>query len=236
MKKLKKEYRKIKDKQQGTGQGREEWPFFEVMDAVLGHKPATSPGVIIDSLADCENSPVDHDDEFEDKSLFTQQSEDTTSTQTVGSDSAESSKVKPSSTPIPKVERHKKKKHSKTEKFEVLMDGMVKQLVEAQGKSEERFMELEEKRMRMEERLLEKEIEMQRESRNFQLQMMQMMTSVVYTQQGAASFPPPISTSQYPPYYPWVPYDNDETQIYTYIRSYWYQHLIFVLHTSIVSL
>ena len=93
------------------------------------------------------------------------------------------------------------------------MDGMVKQLVEVQGKSEERYMELEEKRMRMEERLLEKEIEMQRESRNFQLQMMQMITSVVHTQQGAASFSPPISTSQYPPYYPRVPYDNDETQI-----------------------
>ena len=139
------------------------------MDAVLGHKPVTSPGVVIDSLADCENSPVDHDhhDEFEDKSLFTQQSEDTTSTQTVGSDSAESSRVKPSSTPILKVERHKKKKRSKTEQFEVLMDGMVKQLVEAQGKSEEGYMELEEKRMRMEERLLEKEIEMQRESHNF---------------------------------------------------------------------
>ena len=55
--------------------------------------------------------------------------------------------------------------------------------------------------------------------------MMQMMTSVVHTQQGAASFPPPISTSQYPPYYARVPYDNDETQIQliVYIHSYWYQ-------------
>ena len=41
IKKLKFEYRKIKYCRGKTGRGRKEWKFFEVMDAVLGHKPAT---------------------------------------------------------------------------------------------------------------------------------------------------------------------------------------------------
>ena len=42
MKKLKAEYKKIKDKRNETGQGRyPEWNFFDAMDNVLGHKPAS---------------------------------------------------------------------------------------------------------------------------------------------------------------------------------------------------
>ena len=51
LKKLKSEYRRVKDKQQHTGQGRyPEWEFFDVMDGVLGHKPATKPAVIMNTL------------------------------------------------------------------------------------------------------------------------------------------------------------------------------------------
>ena len=94
------------------------------------------------------------------------------------------------------------------------MDGVVQQLVEAQDRAEERYMELEEKRMRMEERLMEKEIDLQRQSQQFQLQMMQMMSNIVNSQRSPQSFPPPISTSiQYPRYYSSAPYDDDLTQV-----------------------
>ena len=50
MKNLRAEYKKIKDKWNETGQGcYPEWDFFDVMDKVLGHKPATQPPVIVDS-------------------------------------------------------------------------------------------------------------------------------------------------------------------------------------------
>ena len=75
-------------------------------------------------------------------------------------------------------------------------------------------MELEEKRMRMEERLMEKEITLQQQSQQFQLQMMQMMSSIVNTQRSSQPFPPPISTStQYSHYYSPAPYDDDLTQV-----------------------
>lgn len=49
-KKLKTEYKKVKDKRNETGQGRyPEWDFFDAMDNVLGHKPATQPPVVVDS-------------------------------------------------------------------------------------------------------------------------------------------------------------------------------------------
>jgi len=47
------------------------------------------------------------------------------------------------------------------------MDGVVQQLVEAQDRVGERYMELEEKRMRMEERLMEKEIALNSNLNNF---------------------------------------------------------------------
>ena len=211
IKKLKKDYRKIKDTLNGTGQGRnDEWPYFDAMDKVLGHKPATAPSALIDTLASNENdqntSINDYVDE-EDEPLFTDYSEDTSTTQTAPSDTTE-----PIVDSVP-PRKTKKKKWGKSEQFEVVMDGMVKKLIDAQHKTEERFLDLEEKRMRLEERLIEQEVEMQRESRSFQLQMMHMMTSMLHGH-NAASFPPPISSStQYhaPPYY--CPYDDDETQV-----------------------
>ena len=48
IKKLKKEYRKIKDKLNETGQGRDE---EDAMDQIMGHKPTTMPGSVVESLA-----------------------------------------------------------------------------------------------------------------------------------------------------------------------------------------
>ena len=74
------------------------------------------------------------------------------------------------------------------------MSGMVKQLVEAQGQTKEKYLELEEKKMRMEERLMEKE--MQQQLQQFQLLTMQMMSSMT---SGSSQFLLPMSTStQYP--------------------------------------
>ena len=76
--------------------------------------------------------------------------------------------------------------------------------------------------MRMEEKMYDKELEMQRESRQFQMQMMQMMQimSSLVNNQGRQAFPPPLATStQYPTLsYYWYnddyqSYDDDATQL-----------------------
>jgi len=165
------------------------------MDAVLGHKPATCPSFVVDTLAD-------RDENNNDDTLFTQELVETDSTDTSEHNTEEQ--------PVSPCKKSKKKKRTKGDQFEVVMSGMVKQLVEAQDRSD---VELEEKRMRMEERLMEKEMEMQQQSQRFQLQMMQVMSSMA---SGASRFIPPMSSStQYPQFYsPIPPYDDDDpTQV-----------------------
>ena len=60
IKKLRAEYRKRKDKKKNTGEGNKPWVFFEAMDGILGHRPATCPPVIIDSArSTCTNEAME---------------------------------------------------------------------------------------------------------------------------------------------------------------------------------
>ena len=47
IRKLKLEYRKLKDDRNKNGRSRKTWMFFEAMDSVLDHKPVTQPPVHI---------------------------------------------------------------------------------------------------------------------------------------------------------------------------------------------
>ena len=47
IKKLKFEYRRIRDSNSRTGRGRTEWKFLDAIDNVLGHKPTTQPPVVV---------------------------------------------------------------------------------------------------------------------------------------------------------------------------------------------
>lgn len=74
--------------------------------------------------------------------------------------------------------------------------------------------------MHMEEKMYDKDVEMQREAHQFQMQMMQLMSSLV-NNHSRQPFPPPLATStQYPTtsYYQcynddYQPYDDDATQL-----------------------
>ena len=54
VKNLKKHYREVKDNNKETGRGRKTCKFFEELDLILGHRPATVPT----SLLDTGDSPV----------------------------------------------------------------------------------------------------------------------------------------------------------------------------------
>ena len=64
--KLKQEY-KIKDKLNKTGEsGRKHlksWDFFDLLDSILGHKPATHPQVVVDTLAEIEDANESNNDD-----------------------------------------------------------------------------------------------------------------------------------------------------------------------------
>ena len=51
-KRLKSEYRKVKDGHNKIETGRSNWRFLDAIDAVIGDEPATKPPVVIDSLVE----------------------------------------------------------------------------------------------------------------------------------------------------------------------------------------
>ena len=57
----------MKDKRGKTGEGRK---YFEVMDSILGHKPATHPPVVIDTMAE-GTGPANAEEEEEKLSNLT---------------------------------------------------------------------------------------------------------------------------------------------------------------------
>ena len=134
------------------------------MDSILGDRPSTEPPVVIDSLeTEKEAADLDFSDleacEKEERGIET---DDTISLSSVSSIS------KPAS-----IETYKKKR--KRPKQDGAVSELLEQMITIQSKSEQRMIDLEEKRMKMEERQMEKEAEQRREEREFQMQMMKMM-------------------------------------------------------------
>ena len=52
LKKLRTEYKKIKDNHNLTGRGRTEWKFYDCLNEILGTRPATPPPVVLETLDD----------------------------------------------------------------------------------------------------------------------------------------------------------------------------------------
>ena len=61
IKNLKKEYRQIKDHNGQTGRGRKSHKFYKELDAILGHRPATAPAVLLDTGTTSNSSSITED-------------------------------------------------------------------------------------------------------------------------------------------------------------------------------
>ena len=138
---------------------------FLVMDAILGHRPATRPPIVVDSLESSAN--LDADDQEE---LDIAEEEGTVDFET---DSVNSSTT--SITESGKSSQSKKRKRTGASKQDAILVDLLEKAVSAQSKSEEMVIELEEKRMKMEERQMEREAQQRKEERKFQMQTMRLM-------------------------------------------------------------
>ena len=207
IKKLKGEYKKVRDKRETTGEGRyPEWEFFDALDNVLGPKHSTEPPTVVESFPQ-----IGPDDETQDMSgepavhspapshasssstqVNTEQDGETqpseSGTQPSGSGTQPSgSGTQPSGSgtqPSGSGSKSRKRKRGRNEATNELLEKMITM----QKSSDQMMMSLEEKRMKMEERQIELDAQMRREERQFQLQMMQMLMQ----QNMAHSVPPPI--------------------------------------------
>ena len=69
IKKLKGEYKKVRDKREKTGEGRyPEWEYFDALDGVLGSKHSTEPPTVVESFPPM----IGADDETQDMSCETE--------------------------------------------------------------------------------------------------------------------------------------------------------------------
>ena len=66
IKNLRGEYRKVKDKKKKTGEGNKQWDYFDLLDAILGHKPATQPPVVVDTSTATTAEVCDIEKELDD--------------------------------------------------------------------------------------------------------------------------------------------------------------------------
>lgn len=194
IKKLKKDYRKIKDHNGKTGRGRKKWAFYDKMDGILGDKHSTNPPVVVDTSAEVicaiqeditpmngegrsEVSDVEHDLEEDGECI----PDDETSLEQTGTDdlfekvseNADPNKGKKDGGTTTKSGRTRL---TRTEAMEKSMHKTVTKLAKLQEESDLRYLEVEEKRLKFEERIFEKrqkenrerEIQQKREEREFQ--------------------------------------------------------------------
>ena len=158
IKKLRAEYKKVKNNNNQTGNNRKTCKFYEKLDNVLGSKPATRPSIVIDSFESssgnnsCDSQKSDDDESASNNEqtldLSTEKSEEKSPPSDLSSDqTGEHHDKKPLA----------KKKRSRDEKMEKAMGTLVSGITKAISSSDERFIQLEEKRIKLDEMMLKME-------------------------------------------------------------------------------
>ena len=176
IKKLKAEYKKIKDKREKTGQGRyPDWEFFDALNDVIGQKHSTQPPVVVESMTpalmpthivgpDDETQDPDHMSGDIELSVPSPATSSTTTLSASGSNPDANDETQ-------QTIRNETRKQGKNEVTNVLLERMVK----LQENSDRMLCMIEEKRVKMEERQMELDAQLRREEREFQLQMCQIL-------------------------------------------------------------
>ena len=138
------------------------------MDAILGTKPATHPPVVVDTLKDSSDIQ---------EHMTENKNEIPENTGTSVSAREESNMPKSRTTtpsPFPAVViKSRKRKH----KAASTVTGMLQMVAECQSATDQKLLELEEKRLKLKEQQIEREVQLRREEREFQLRMMQMLVA-----------------------------------------------------------
>ena len=210
VKKLRAEYRKVKDGNNKTGEDRKEWKYFEAIDDILGTRPSTKPEVLVDTLEDEKEEVIEENvhkiDEDDESPGSSDPVEALCSSGPTSSEYSDCVVVEKRSVKKENTDRKKKgkKRPAKEERIENVMEVMVTKVLDSQRESDKLFMDLEAKRMKMEQTVLElehqryqedraREERQRREERQFQMQLYAMMCGNPRPTYGTLPFPRPSS-------------------------------------------
>lgn len=153
VKKLKMEYKKIKDKHRITGTGRKKWKFLEPLEQVLGDKPTTLPPAVIDTLLDA--TETSHDGELSSGHSCDEHvnppCDDRSSELSFPSEASSDQSHNDIHIPAPQTMKKTPMKRKKHEDWiEKLFGSMTDKIIQGQADSDGKFFELEEKRLKFE--------------------------------------------------------------------------------------
>ena len=169
IKKLRGFYKKAKDHNGLTGRGTRKWLYFDQLDAILGHKPASRPPIVLDTL---DNDGVVIDGEVE-----VGENESTSKEYYEGDDEGDdedgddiSEELKERKVKVKKEgdeikEKPTRKRPTSAQLVEKAIGKSMKKLAKVQEESDERFINMEEKRLKFDERVFEIENQRCKEER-----------------------------------------------------------------------
>ena len=199
IKKLKADYRKIKDHHDLTGRGRKTWVFLDKMEEILGSRPTTTPPVLIDTSAKQivvvnaeEDRVMLENDELNDselekelnyadpEELKNKEKSDVEVLKDVKElkdvHKLKDVEVLKDTEELKDVEKKdivktgekigKRKRESKGDTIQNCMDKVMCKMAKAQRESDMLYMEIENRRLQFEERMLEMEERRQKENRD----------------------------------------------------------------------
>ena len=182
--------------------------FFEELDEVMGTKPAIAPPVLLDTFSTPTTESSDHEEAYQRNDEESLNNSLTSGGSVDGDGKAEekqSSEVNDKDEAAEKRVEKKpvSKKRSRDEKLEKTLDTFMKGMAKALSSSDERFINLEEKRIKLDKMMLKmendrikeneaREERRRREDREFQLKMFTLLHS-----NNATPTQQPMMPSQY---------------------------------------
>ena len=159
------DYRKIKDNHKEIGNNQKKSKFFEKMNEILHDKPSLSPPVILDISVASSSAVESSTDDLED--MAEAEKDEIVSEPTIEKearkDDGEVANTKEKDDAKPKIAGSKRKKPTKVDKVEIVIEKMCNKISSQQAESDRIFAELEEKRMKMEHEMLKMQQDRQRE-------------------------------------------------------------------------
>ena len=135
IKKMKTEYKKIKDNNNETGRDRKVWKFYDCMNDILGNKPATRPAIVVDTLEEAQDVESEAGEKNKEKGMAVEDHDEKTDEKT---DEETDEKVDDREGQVEEIkieredvkrEKQRKNKRTKEDKFEKAMDVIIDKVV-----------------------------------------------------------------------------------------------------------
>ena len=166
VKKLRQEFKKIKDNPNQTGNDRKKWKFYDRINKILGKKPSVTPPMVLDTLdsSTLSTEKVTSEEETRESKKDTRENSD----EEDSSNTQDQVAVKPISSAKDNdcviIKSKVKRKRAKAEIMEEVMTKILKTVTDGFKETDKMMVELEEKQMKFEER-------MRKQYREFQMEM-----------------------------------------------------------------